>query len=658
MTHSGAGSRMTPDQWQRIKEVVSAAMECAEGDDRDSCLADACGEDEELREEVQSLLARDGHESHLLHIPDSDRIAESLREHRAEAAIGRKIGAYEIKSVLGYGGMGVVYRALQTQPHREVALKVISGGAHSSPYQVKLFRREVRSLARLHHQGIATVYDAGSTDDGHHYFAMELIEGRPLTDFAREKQLHRDDRLKIFVKVCRAIQYAHQRGVIHRDLKPSNIVVREDGEPTVLDFGLAKLTEPSDGPSVTTSLGKIHGTLSYMSPEQARGDPAGVDTRSDVYSLGVVLFDLLTDRRPYQVAQVAVAQAIDTICHELPPEAGKLAPSLRGDLEIIVAKALEKEPARRYQSADALAEDVERYLGRQPIAARRPSVVYQFRKLAARHKVPALFAALLFLAVSALAIVATTMSVRLTQQRDEAIAATQAELESRESTEKVVDFLVSLFEHGDPHAEVKSIPSVREIVDAGAAHVRADLADQPRVQARLMTTLGIVYAHLSEHALARSLLDEAMALRKKELGDNHPEIVDTLHALGDLCIDLGRFEDGYAFLERALRIRESHFNALHPLVIETISKLGANRFYARDFARAEVHYRESLSRKNETYGPEDAEVIMAQANLGQTLRHLGKLDEAEQLLRKTLETSIRVFGDSTITALKLVESYS
>ena len=297
-----------------------------------------------------------------------------------------RIGRYRIVRLIGEGGMGAVYEAEQDHPRRTVALKVIKPGL-ASPELLRRFAQEAQALGRLQHPGIAQIYDAGTADTGYGsqpYFAMEFIRGVSLRDYAASHHLGLRDRLALMVKVCDAVHHAHQRGLIHRDLKPGNIIVDETGQPKILDFGVARVTDSDTQATMATDVGQLVGTLNYMSPEQVLADPLDIDTRSDVYALGVILYELLSGRLPYQISK-RLHEAMQTIREEDPSRLSMIDRRYRGDIETIAAKALEKDKTRRYSSAAELAADITHYLKDEPIVAQPPTTGYQLRKFARRH---------------------------------------------------------------------------------------------------------------------------------------------------------------------------------------------------------------------------------------------------------------------------------
>lgn len=407
---------MTPaTRFRRIDELFRAASQVNAGE-RGAFLDEQCRDDAELRGEVLSLLNEDGEPRGVLDRPAfrATMILSSVSAGEAGGAplpIPEMIGRYRIVRELGRGGMGVVYEAIQQHPRRTVALKVIHASL-ATPTMLRRFQRESELLGRLQHPGIEAIFEAGSFDTGggaQPFFAMELVHGRPLNDFADEAKLNRHERLELIARVCDAVDHAHQRGVIHRDLKPSNVLVDAAGQPHVLDFGIARATDV-DVQTVTmqTDAGQLLGTIPYMSPEQAAGDPRQIDSRSDVYSIGVMAYELLAGRLPHDIGHRLVHEAVRIIREDEPTRLSSIDRSLRGDVETIIGKALEKEKTRRYQSAAELARDIRRYLADQPITARPASAVYQLRKFARRNKAIVGGVAVAFVAM----ILGTTVAVR------------------------------------------------------------------------------------------------------------------------------------------------------------------------------------------------------------------------------------------------------
>src|SRR5215831_1152755 len=324
--------------------------------------------------------------------PDSKSFREEPEDARslqtsATAPGHTVIGRYRILRLIGEGGMGAVYEAEQDHLRRTVALKIIKPGL-ASPELLRRFEQESQALGRLQHPGIARIYDAGTADTGfgpQPYFAMEFIHGKSLLEYAKAHELNTRQRLELMAKVCEAVHHAHQRFIIHRDLKPGNILVDESGQPKVLDFGVARVTDSDAQATRQTDVGRLVGTLAYMSPEQVLADPLELDTRSDVYALGVILFELLAGRLPYKISR-QLHEAVQTIREEEPAPLSAISRAYRGDIETIVAKALEKDKERRYASAADLASDIRHFLKDEPIVARWPSATYRLRKFTRRHK--------------------------------------------------------------------------------------------------------------------------------------------------------------------------------------------------------------------------------------------------------------------------------
>ncbi|MEZ5289733.1 MAG: serine/threonine-protein kinase [Vicinamibacterales bacterium] len=659
--------------FERLKDEL-LRLGALEAPARQAALDRLAAEDPALAAELVSLLA---------HRDDSPRILQTgggmaaFRESTDGAGAAAPadgvlptIGPYQAVDVLGEGGMGTVYRARQSAPiRRDVALKLIRKGLDTDRV-VARFDAERQMLAVMDHPGIARVFDAGAAADGRPYFAMELVEGASITDVADRERLDIDGRLRLFLAVCRAVQHAHQKGIIHRDLKPSNILVPIlDGHPTpkIIDFGIAKAMSMDGDRAGATMPGHLVGTPDYASPEQAGAVSAPVDTRTDVYALGLVLYELLSGARPFALTRSTPADALRTLATETPvapsrratdaatagarqttPE--RLARRLAGDLDTIVLRALERAPADRYGSVEQLAADVERHLDGRPIEARPPSVVYRMGKFVRRHVVSVAATAVTVLLLVGLAGYASWQSARLARERD------RAQLQAT-TAEAVSSYLVDLFRHADPDETRGTAVTARQLLDQGAASA-ADLKGDPRVRARLMGTLGEVYQSLGLYEESRRLLLDAQRTFEGLDAPDPVGLAQVLDTLGVVTHDTREFDASEQYLTRALALRREALGTGHEDTATTITNLAITLRNLGRRDEAEALYREALAINRRVLGNEHVEVAWSLFSLGWALHQQGRLDEAEPLYREAAGIQRRQLGPDHPDLAGTLNSYA
>ena len=580
-----------------------------------------------------------------------------------EHALPKRVGPYRIIQVLGEGGMGVVYEAEETEPvKRRVALKLVRAG-HDTREVLARFDAERRALAVMNHGCIAKVLSAGTTEQGQPYFAMELVRGLPITAYCDARRLSVRDRLSLFISVCEAVQHAHQKGVIHRDLKPSNIMVGdEDGHPApkVIDFGIAKALGPATSATLTMG-GMAVGTAAYMSPEQADAGQLDVDTRADIYSLGVMLYELLVGHLPVDpnamglfvflaklvsgnvtpptpsAALLTVERERETVAHMRRTDFRHLRRELKGDLDWIVMKAMQPDRALRYETANGLATDLRRYLADEPVIARPPSATYRLSKFVRRHRVGVFAAGAILVSVVASAVVATVGYVRAT--RAEHRAASEAE-----AAKQVTNFLVDLFRVSDPGESRGNTLTAREILDRGTKRVTTELAAQPLLQARIMQTMGTVHAQLGQYGPARALLTDVLRTRELALPADDPLVGETLAALGEVARSRGDAAEADRLLSRALAIRQKAFGSEHIDVATTLASIAALRWKQGRAADAESLYKRVLILDRKVRTEADPRTARDMRGLAAVYLSQKRYGEAEALWKETLALQERTLG--------------
>lgn len=631
-----------PADWARVSALLDTVFDLP-SDERAAYLDDAC-DDEAVRAEVEALLAAEAEAPAFLE-STAVRVAQQLVDDAPAAGVSRTdeqhIGPYRLVEEIGRGGMSVVYRAERTDGSvpRTGALKLLPRYFETED-RIARFRAEQHILAAVDHPNIARLIDGGLTEDGRPYLVMEYVTGQPITAYCDERECTLDQRLRLLRTVCEAVQHAHRQLVVHRDLKPSNILVTPDGTIKLLDFGIAKLLGDNASPLTmpVTRTGERLMTPEYAAPEQIRG--GSPTTAIDVYQLGVLAYELLTGRRPFQTTTWNRSSLGAAILHDEPQPPSTVATvdgvsrhALQGDLDTIIMKALRKEPERRYASAQDLADDLRRHDAGQPVAARPATWNYRTRKFLQRNRGRVATAAAFLLVLVGFSLFYAT---QLRHERDRAQSEAQ-------KAEQATAFLVNLFRANSPSEALGDTITAQELLARGRERVEA-LEGQPVVQSELLEVMGQVYRHLGRYDLARPLLERAVALRNRHYGPNHLETASSLDHLGILLCDEGHYDAADSTLRRALRIRTDRIGPDHPLVAHTQYHLAYALRRQGNYAEAETLYREGLAIRRQHFGNDHPLTVASMSSLGTVLHNRGQYVAAERLFRDVLDFRRRRLG--------------
>lgn len=673
---------MTDELARRTHAVFVHALE-VEGAERDAFVRNRCAGDAALEARVRKLLAAVPRATNFLETP---ALATAAAEDWGAPEPGKlTIRGYEVARVIGAGGMATVYEARQEQPHRTVALKVLSR-ALASTSAVRRFKYETEVLARLQHPGIAQIFEAGTCDDGAGralpFFAMELVaDARGIVEFCEQRRLPLAQRLAMLADVCDAVQHGHQHGVIHRDLKPANILVGADGRPRIIDFGVARPADPQQAElTMRADARQLIGTLSAMSPEQCAGEVV-VDVRTDVYSLGAVLYQMIGGCPPYELRDVSIPEAVRIITHDEPRRLSALAPAARGDLEAIVATAMAKTPAQRYASAAALGADLRRYLRHEPVDARAPTAFYQLSKFARRNRplVAALAGVIAALAVGIAATArmamvadgarqAETRARQAAEQRERELEMATAFQESqlgsvdvRAMGERMRTALLESAQSKqggatlDPAALEQGLSDVNfttvalrtldeSVLERSLTAIREQFANEPLVRARLLQALAGTMGKLGLPERAEPVIREALELRRSRLGDDDPDTLQSSHSLGSLLAILGREDEAIAQLRDTYERRLRLLGPDAAPTLRTAMSLGGVLRRAGKIDEAAQIWGDTLERQRRAYGPDDPESLASLNNMGVIHAVRGELAKAEECWRELLQRRRRLLG--------------
>lgn len=646
---------MEEERWERIKTIVDTALTLS-GGEKETYLSTVCRKNPEICAEIEELLRsiEESEEKQFMMPMRQDRkelvaeLSDELNEALSgETLIGTTIGPYRITEQLGSGGMGTVFKAkrIDGEFHHQVAIKLIKKGVDSEE-NIRRFRVEREVLAGLHHPNIAQLHDGGVTEDGIPYLIMEYIDGVPIDRYCNEQQLTINQRLDLFKEVCRAIQFAHTNLVVHRDLKAQNIYVTLEGIVKILDFGVAKLLDPqlTEITLLETRPGQKFWTPQYAAPEQVKGQE--ITTKTDIYALGVLLHKLLTDTYPLDLEGKSLAEVEEIIKETVPSSpsqrlavhpskkecasyrqttVAQLTKELQGDLDALVLKAIRKDPAYRYTSVSQLLEDIERYQSGIPLLARKGTWKYRASKFIHRHQT-GLAATAIFL-IAAISFTAF-YTWQIAQERDRArTEATKAE--------QVTDFLLQIFESGDPHEAMGEELTARELLDQGVEKA-AELDDQPVIQAQMLSVIGRAYRAMGDYEKAQSLSERALSLRKNVLGPDHIDIASSMKDIGWILKNQGEYKTAESFARKALAMQRRLLGEDDIEVAQSLNVLAMLLMDQGDYEEAEPHARESLAIRQKLLDDEHEDVVTSMNNLALLLHSKGNYAEAEPFYRRVV----------------------
>ncbi|HWJ36785.1 MAG TPA: serine/threonine-protein kinase [Steroidobacteraceae bacterium] len=639
---------MTPDRWSKIKEILGTALEY-EADEQQAFLDEACAEDQELRSEIDSLIAAYDRDDRLS-VPEWPAALGGV------GAPSRSIGPYRLVRELGVGGMGQVWLAEQTEPvRRQVAIKLIRAALYD-PQVAQRFFSERQSLALMNHPAIAKIFDAGTAPSGQPYLVMEYVDGCPITEYCDRHKLALAERLKLFQQVCEGVQHAHQKAVLHRDLKPSNILVTAvDGKPMpqIIDFGVARdISRSLDLKAMFTQVGAVIGTIGYISPEQSGLSGEDIDTRSDVYSLGVVLYELLVGALPFDLKNIGSRESLHRMHESDPPRPSTrlrtlgedteltaqsrstailpLIRQLRGDLDAITLKALENDRGRRYATPSALAADIGNYLGSLPVSARVPSYSYRAKKYIRRYRLGVSVAAAGLLLLLSFAVAQTIQLRNVRQQRDRA--------------DRITDFMTNMFKVSDPSESRGDTVTAREILDKSAGEIAAGVGLDSSVQSQLMGVMAETYLGLGLYSRARDLAERALQSRRQLLGSDDPKTLEFMSLLGVILSREGRETEADTLLRQTIALQTRVLGPDNLSTLETKGALALSLVRQGHNAEAATLAREATAGESRLLGSDNIKTLRSMNTLATALKGDGHFDEAERIFHQLLETERRSLG--------------